>query len=132
MEGSIVAFAFFALIIGCAIGLVATRFIFSDSDGSKAQTIQNEFNDYQREVIEHMDTTLELFKKLNQNYKELDQHLSNGVERLSLDAATKERLLSNFKDAPKALEHNTTTDTTEPPKDYAPKAQGEAGDLNRV
>jgi len=132
MEGSVIAFAFFALIIGCAIGLVTTRFIFNDNDSSKAQIIQNEFNDYQREVIEHMDTTLELFKKLNQDYKELDQHLSNGVERLSLDVATKERLLNNFKDTTKSIEHTSANITSQPPKDYAPKTAGEPGDLSRI
>jgi len=128
MEGSIFALTCFALIIGVAIGLVATRFIYGDNGGSKAQIIQNQFDDYQREVVEHIDITLDLFKKFSQNYKELDQHLSNSIERLSLDNVTKDRLLGNMNSSLKSIEHNKNN----PPKDYAPKANGEPGDLSRV
>jgi len=130
MEGSIFALVCFAFIVGSAVGLVATRFIYGDGGGNKAQSIQNQFDDYQREVIEHMDTTLELFKKLNHNYQELDQHLSSGVERLTLDNVTRDRLLDNFSNAPKSIEHNNAS--SNPPRDYAPKAAGEPGDLSRV
>jgi len=127
MEGSVLALTLFALLIGVALGLVATRFIFRDGDGAQVQIVQNQFDDYQREVIEYMDTTLELFKKLNHNYQEIDQHLSNGAERLTLDADVRARLLGSINSDTKTIGHNN-----EPPKDYAPKAAGEPGDLSRV
>lgn len=73
-------------------------------------------------------TTANLVKKLTQNYQDVQQHLSQGAERLALDEISRERLLASLVDEPKTRERikgPQVTDDSEPPRDYATKHEGD-------
>jgi uncharacterized membrane-anchored protein YhcB (DUF1043 family) len=66
-----------------------------------------------------------LVKKLTQSYQEVQDHLAEGANRLALDEQTRQRLLAALhSEAPQApRERLTPPRSSEPPKDYAPKAR---------
>ena len=56
--------------------------------------LQDRFDSYQREVVTHFNTTASLVKKLTQSYQDVQEHLSDGAQRLALDEQTRQRLLA--------------------------------------
>jgi len=122
------------LLAGIVIGLLLARLL-SGHRGSSAKQfdeLQERFDGYQREVVGHFNTTASLVKKLTQSYQEVQEHLSEGANRLATDDLTRQRLLAaiNSDDTSSPRERlSLPKNVGEAPKDYAPKAQGETGML---
>lgn len=131
------------LLGGIVIGLILARIFQSSSPQStqkQLKELQARFDSYQTEVINHFGVTAELVHTLQENQQKVQQHMLHSAERLALDEPSRERLLACLTDpslkerisAPAKTEtQSEEADTTvEPPKDYAPKPEGEPGTLD--
>ncbi len=131
MEQSLTAWLLpaLALVAGVAIGFLIARLL-PNAAPNKVQRqmddLQDRFDSYQREVVTHFNTTASLVKKLTQSYQDVQEHLSDGAQRLALDEQTRQRLLAALH-ADEAYpaerrERLTPPASGEVPKDYAPKS----------
>lgn len=124
-----------ALVAGVVIGFFVARLLPNAAPSStqrQLDDVQERFDTYQNEVVTHFNTTANLVQKLSQSYQDVQEHLAEGANRLALDELSRQRLLA-------ALHPEATTQprdrltpprTTEPPKDYAPKAPNAPGMLD--
>lgn len=116
------------LVAGIAIGFLIAR-LAPNAAPSRTQRqldqMQERFDAYQSEVVTHFNTTASLVKKLTQSYQDVQEHLSEGANRLALDELTRQRLLAALQaDDGKGSdkrERLTPPKNNEMPKDYAPK-----------
>ena len=89
------------LVGGIVIGVILARVLQRTAPGKtqhQLDELQERFDSYQSEVVTHFNTTASLVKKLTQNYHDVQEHLSNGAERLALDEVSRERLLASLVD----------------------------------
>ncbi|MDY7566440.1 DUF1043 family protein [Pseudomonas sp. RTC3] len=124
-----------ALVVGVVIGFLVARLLPNAAPNStqrQLDDVQERFNSYQNEVVTHFNSTATLVNKLSQNFQEVQDHLSDGANRLALDEVTRQRLLASLHaDAPQAPRDRLTPPrTTEAPKDYAPKTPNAPGMLD--
>ncbi|MDT4871554.1 hypothetical protein FQZ97_1066880 [compost metagenome] len=96
--------------------------------------LQDRFSSYQQEVATHFNTTANLVKKLTQSYQDVQEHLSDGAQRLALDELTKQRLLAalHADETYERRERLTPPANNEMPKDYAPKPANAPGTLDET
>ena len=138
MEQSLTAWLLpaLALLTGIAIGFLIARLL-PNAAPSRTQRqlddLQERFNNYQSDVVTHFNTTASLVKRLTQSYQDVQEHISEGADRLALDEITRQRLLAalhsdDSHSAPR--ERLTPPASNEPPKDYAPKSADETGTLD--
>lgn len=123
------------LVAGIAIGFLIAR-LAPNAAPSRTQRqldeIQERFDTYQSEVVTHFNTTANLVKKLSQTQLDVQQHLSDGANRLALDELTRQRLLATLH-ADESSEKRERTKAPvhhEMPKDYAPKSADVPGMLD--
>ncbi|AMZ74512.1 cytochrome D ubiquinol oxidase subunit III [Pseudomonas ogarae] len=124
-----------ALVAGVAIGFLLARLLpnaVPNSTQRQLDDIQERFDSYQNEVVTHFNSTASLVKKLTQSYQEVQDHLSEGANRLALDEQTRQRLLAalHADSAQAPRERLTPPKDQEPPRDYAPKAPNSPGMLD--
>ena len=124
-----------ALLAGIAIGFLAARLLPNAAPGRtqrQLDDLQQRFDSYQNEVVTHFNTTASLVKKLTQSYQEVQEHLSQGANRLAADELTRQRLLAalNTDESKAPRERLTPPKTNEAPKDYAPKEPDAPGTLD--
>lgn len=131
-----------ALFVGVVIGLILARIFQSSSPHSshkQLKELQERFDSYQTEVVNHFGVTAELVHALQENQQKVQQHMLHSAERLALDEQSRERLLAcltepSFKERlsspTETAVENLDTSVVEPPKDYAPKPEGELGTLD--
>ena len=118
-----------ALLVGVAVGFLAARLLPNTAPGRtqrQLDELQQRFDSYQSEVVTHFNTTASLVKKLTQSYQDVQEHLSDGANRLALDELTRQRLLAtlNSTETGEKRERLTPPKNHEMPKDYAPKSDG--------
>ncbi|MES2820652.1 MAG: DUF1043 family protein [Pseudomonadota bacterium] len=137
MEQTLTAWLFpaLALLVGTAIGFLVARLVPSAAPSRTQRQLddmQERFDSYQQEVVTHFHTTANLVKKLTQSYQQVQEHLSEGANRLALDEQTRQRLLATLhSDEPSApRERLTRPQSNEAPKDYAPKIADVPGTLD--
>ena len=117
------------LVVGIVLGFVIAR-LAPHAAPSRTQRqiddIQARFEAYQNEVVTHFSTTASLVKKLTQSYQDVQEHLSEGANRLAQDELTRQRLLAalNSAEGSEKRERLTPPKDFEMPKDYAPKTDG--------
>lgn len=123
-----------ALLAGVAIGFLVARLVPGAAPNRtqrQLDEIQERFDSYQSEVVSHFNTTASLVRKLTQSYQDVQEHLSDGANRLALDENTRQRLLAALDDgAPSQREKITPPASNEAPKDYAPKTMDTPGTLD--
>jgi uncharacterized protein len=124
-----------ALVVGVVVGFLVARLLPGAAPNStqrQLDDVQERFNSYQNEVVTHFNSTATLVNKLSQNFQEVQDHLSDGANRLALDEVTRQRLLASLHaDAAQAHRDRLTPPrTTEAPKDYAPKTPNAPGMLD--
>ena len=125
------------LVAGIAIGLLIARLVPSAAPGRtqrQMDEMQERFDAYQSEVVSHFNTTASLVKKLTQSYQDVQEHLSDGANRLALDEITRQRLLAalHSDEGPEKRERLTPPKNYEAPKDYAPKTADAPGMLDET
>lgn len=124
-----------ALLAGTAIGFLVARLVPSAAPSRTQRQLddmQERFDNYQREVVTHFNTTANLVRKLTQSYQEVQEHLSEGANRLALDELTRQRLLATLHSDEQSgpRERLTPPKSNEAPKDYAPKNADVPGTLD--
>lgn len=115
-----------ALIVGLIIGLLIGR----SSQGStlrqrraeqQIEEIRNEYTRYQVQVNEHFMESAHLLRRFNDSYRDVNQHLARGANRLCNDEEWLHELEQET--ARGRLEGGATgKDGFEAPRDYAPKS----------
>lgn len=132
--------ALLAFATGVAVGLAIYKFMHSDDARSRKledelNQLKQEHQDYKRGVTEHFSKTSDLVNNLTEGYVKVYKHLAESAESLTDVKITPQ--LSQQESSPMAsfineVENNTvddtpvkTEETVEPPKDYAPKNEGD-------
>lgn len=90
-------------------------------EASKAGEIQEELDDYRRQVTEHFSETAEHFQAIGQQYRSLYKHMANGAGALC-DPAHSDALLDFAGNQTPAIEEQVIDEPIAPPddiKDYA-------------
>ncbi|WP_079203119.1 YhcB family protein [Pseudomonas sp. CC6-YY-74] len=124
------------LVAGIAIGFLIARLAPNAAPGRtqrQLDEIQERFDTYQSEVVTHFNTTANLVKKLTQSHQDVQQHLSEGANRLALDELTRQRLLASLHAEDGGSERRERLKppaSQEMPKDYAPKSADIPGMLD--
>lgn len=119
------------LIAGIAIGYLVARNSAPNRTQRQVDDLQERFDTYQSEVVTHFNTTAALLRKLTASHQDIQDHLSEGADRLALDEQTRERLLAALRnDDHSPRERLSSPAFTEPPKDYAPKGDDTPGTLH--
>lgn len=114
-----------ALIVGLIIGILIGR----TGQGStlrqrraeqQIEEIRNEYTRYQAQVNEHFMESAHLLRRFNDSYRDINQHLARGANRLCNDDEWLHEL--EQQSAKARLEGSASDkDGVEPPRDYAPK-----------
>ncbi len=131
--------AILAFAAGIAVGLAIYKFMHSDE--ARARKLQDELDQvkhdyeiYKQGVTQHFSKTSELVNNLTEDYVKVYKHLAESAESLTDVRMTPQ--LSQQESSPMGsfineVEKSTAdksasaTETVEPPKDYAPKSDGE-------
>ena len=122
------------LVVGIAVGFLLARLAPNAAPGRtqrQMDEMQARFEAYQNEVVTHFNTTASLVKKLTQSYQDVQEHLSDGANRLALDENSRQRLLAALESGtPSQRDKTTPPASNEAPKDYAPKTADSPGTLD--
>ena len=124
-----------ALVVGVVIGFLVARLLPNAApNGTQRQLddVQERFDNYQNEVVTHFNSTANLVQKLSQSYQDVQEHLSEGANRLATDEQTRQRLLAALHPEANQIHRDRLTPprSTEAPKDYAPKTPNAPGMLD--
>jgi uncharacterized protein len=114
-----------ALVVGLIIGILIGR----SGQGStlrqrraeqQIEEIRNEYTRYQAQVNEHFMESAHLLRRFNDSYRDVNQHMARGANRLCNDEEWLHEL--EQQNASARLEGSASDkDGFEPPRDYAPK-----------
>jgi len=120
------------VIAGIVIGYLIARNSAPNSTQRQVDELQERLDTYQSEVVTHFNTTASLLRKLTDSYRDMQDHLSEGADRLALDEQTRQRLLAalHSENHHSYRERLSSPAFTEPPKDYAPKDSDVPDTLN--
>ena len=107
------AIGFLAAGTGLGYGLARLR---ARGESAKVDEVQQQFDDYRREVSQHFGRTAEHFKAIGREYRELYEHMASGADSLCDREAVDVKL--SF--APKAILESIAEEQEPPaPRDFA-------------
>lgn len=117
-----------AAVVALIVGIVIGVFVGRSGQGANLRQrrteqqideLRNEYIRYQAQVNEHFMKSAHLLRRFNDTYREVNEHMAHGANRLCNDEDWLKELDT---DNPRArLETRQAEATTEPPRDYAPK-----------
>lgn len=124
---NLILIAVAALVVGLVIGLLVGR---SNAGTSlrrrraeqQIDELRSEYTRYQAQVNEHFMESAHLLRRFNDAYRDVNQHMARGANRLANDEDWLEEV---EKASEKARLTGKTDDGHEPPRDYAPKTSPE-------
>ena len=111
-----------ALVAGLVIGVLVGR----SGQGAtlrqrraeqQIEELRSEFTRYQAQVNEHFMESAHLLRRFNDAYRDVNQHMARGANRLCNDEDWMDQI---GQDSSGRLEHGND-EASEPPRDYAPK-----------
>ncbi|OEY65187.1 YhcB family protein [Marinobacter sp. X15-166B] len=114
-----------ALIVGVVIGVFVGRSgqganLRQRRTEQQIDELRNEYTRYQAQVNEHFMESAHLLRRFNDTYRDVNEHMARGANRLCNDEDWLEEL---DVDSPRArLEADPDKTAAEPPRDYAPKS----------
>ncbi|TVP57379.1 MAG: DUF1043 family protein [Halomonadaceae bacterium] len=113
-----------ALAAGLVIGWVASRFgankgIRQRRLAQQLDQMQTEHTRYQAEVNQHFMETADLIRRLNDSYRDVNEHLAKGASKLCSENDIRHELEQARTGS--RLTHKPAQEAAEPPRDYAPK-----------
>lgn len=116
-----------ALIVGVIIGVLVGRTgqganLRQRRTEQQIDELKNEYVRYQAQVNEHFMESAHLLRRFNDTYRDVNEHMARGANRLCNDEDWLEELEV---DQPRARIEAKHSDTAEPPRDYAPKTDPE-------
>lgn len=136
-----IAIAIIAFLSGAILGILIYRLVRSDASRSarveqQMDDLQQKHTRYQAQVSDHFIQTAHLINRLNEDYRDIHNHLSQGATELcSEDSANNLLNLSSDSAEPSTLDQQDDNDEidkiyAEPPRDYAPKSTEDKGTLS--
>ena len=114
------------LVVGVVAGLFAAPRLSNSSPSkieeleAKIQELQRLHDDYRDHVSEHFSATADLVHNMTESYRDVYQHLSRGAQ----DLCHEEVAIKLLPPADQPMLSGADLDTMEPPKDYAPRRDG--------
>jgi uncharacterized membrane-anchored protein YhcB (DUF1043 family) len=118
-----------ALIVGLVIGVLIGRSAQSSTlrqrrAEQQSEEIRNEYTRYQAQVNEHFMESAHLLRRFNDSYRDVNQHMARGANRLCNDEEWLHELQQE--NTRSRLERSSAEeDGAEAPRDYAPKGDPE-------
>jgi uncharacterized membrane-anchored protein YhcB (DUF1043 family) len=107
------------LAAGIGLGFLLSQ-LWMRGRSTKANEVQQQFDDYRHEVTQHFGQTAEHFKAIGREYRELYEHMAGGADAL----CDREALDTKLSFAPKAiLESIAEEQEPPPPRDFAEEEQ---------
>lgn len=101
-------------LIGFLLGLLVGALVFRGSSETEKEHIKEQLDEtqknheaYQEEVKQHFYRSAELFRELNQNYKDIHDHLVGSADKLCGDAIDMSNRLESTPTDETVLEHET-------------------------
>jgi len=136
-----IAIAIIAFLSGAILGVLIYRLVRSDASRSarveqQMDDLQQKHTRYQAQVSDHFVQTAHLINRLNEDYRDIHNHLAQGATELcSEDSANNLLNLSSENTDSPALDHKEEVSEieeiyAEPPRDYAPKSTEDQGTLS--
>jgi uncharacterized membrane-anchored protein YhcB (DUF1043 family) len=116
-----------AAAVALAIGLVIGLLIGRSGQGptlkqrraeQQIEELRNEYTRYQAQVNEHFMESADLMRRLSDTYREVNEHMARGANRLCNDEDWLDEL---ERDNARSRLTSTSSEGLEPPRDYAPK-----------
>ncbi|PSF05949.1 DUF1043 domain-containing protein [Marinobacter fuscus] len=112
-----------ALVAGLVIGVLVGRSgqgatLRQRRSEQQIEELRSEFTRYQAQVNEHFMESAHLLRRFNDAYRDVNQHMARGANRLCNDDDWPEELAQA---SSSRLEHGKDSDAAEPPRDYAPR-----------
>ncbi len=113
-----------ALVVGIVIGVLVGRSgqgqtLRQRRAEQQIEELRSEFTRYQAQVNEHFMESAHLLRRFNDAYRDVNQHMARGANRLCNDEDLMEELAHET--SSKRLEEVRDDAPAEPPRDYAPK-----------
>lgn len=114
-----------ALVIGLLVGILIGRLGKSSNPSQRRlqqqiDELRNEYTRYQAQVNEHFMESAQMVRRLNDVYRDFNQHTTKGATRLCHD----EDWLDELRREDETARLNSMNSSGEPPRDYAPKSSG--------
>jgi uncharacterized membrane-anchored protein YhcB (DUF1043 family) len=118
-----------ALIVGLIIGVLVGRSGQSSTlrqrrAEQQIEEIRNEYTRYQAQVNEHFMESAHLLRRFNDSYRDVNQHMARGANRLCNDEEWLHELAQENAEG-RLGGGSSSDDGAEPPRDYAPKSDPE-------
>ena len=138
----IIAGGIVLLVIGLGLGFWAAQLRIG-KQAAKAADVQEQFDDYRRNVTAHFGRTAEHFQAIGEQYRELYEHMASGADTL-IDPQTMDEKLSFVpRDViePSADDEKTDEVETAPPEptetpveevESAPQGNEDSDELERI
>jgi uncharacterized membrane-anchored protein YhcB (DUF1043 family) len=114
------------LVVGVVAGLLIAPRLSNNSPSkieeleTKIQELQRHHADYRDHVSDHFSATADLVHTMTESYRDVYQHLARGAQDLCNDDVAGKLLPP----AEQSMFSGPDGDTMEPPKDYAPRREG--------
>ena len=136
-----IAIAIIAFISGAILGVLMYRLVRNDASRSarveqQMDDLQQKHTRYQAQVSDHFVQTAHLINRLNEDYRDIHNHLAQGATELcNEDSANNLLNLSSEQPESPTLDHQEEISEieeiyAEPPRDYAPKSTEDQGTLS--
>lgn len=127
-----------SLIVGALLGALISRQMAPQRRQKDLEqqlgSVKSELGQYQQEVAQHFIETSKLVNELTQSYKNVHEHLAQGAIELTNPEISKQVLEAGEGklglEADTQKPNDSENASFEPPKDWAPKAPGESGQLS--
>lgn len=115
-----------ALAVGLIIGLLIGRSSQSSTlrqrrAEQQTEELRNEYTRYQAQVNEHFMESAHMLRRFNDAFRDVNQHMARGANRLANDDEWLNELEQENKRARLTGGKAEDGDVSEPPRDYAPK-----------
>ena len=132
------AIAIIAFLSGAILGALIYKLV--KNEGSRSKRVEQQMDElqqkhthYQAQVSEHFVQTAHLINRLNEDYREIHNHLAQGATELCNEDNVNNLLnLSDDTIEKSTLDHSEDISEVEelyaePPRDYAPKSNNDQG-----
>lgn len=119
-----------AAVAALAVGLIIGLLIGRSSQGTnlrqrraeqQIEELRNEYTRYQAQVNEHFMESAHMLRRFNDAFRDVNQHMARGANRLANDDEWLDELEQENRRARLTGSKGDSGDVAEPPRDYAPK-----------
>ena len=132
---TLVIVAIITLVCGCILGTLLAKTLLPQQQKTrvletKLQESEEKIKDYQEQVTNHFAETAKLVNTLTQSYRDVHEHLANNALKLANVDISRQLLGKTDSDDELINDNPITEESVQPPRDWAPKLQGNQGTLS--